>query len=70
MEGLGLTGRDDVTLILRTGFPRVWASNERNLRWKRHLFLMLGDSLGATDLRPPKCDRCADFDHCFGDGQP
>ena len=46
------------------------AGNERYLKWKRYLFLTLGQRLGEVDLRPPKCGRCDEFAKCFADGPP
>ena len=65
-QDLGATGRDEVSQLLKIGFPALFASNTRNLRWKRHLFLVLGEQLGRQDLRPPKCDHCDNYEACFG----
>ena len=64
-QDLGATGRDEVSYLLKIGFPVLFASNTRNLRWKRHLFLVLGEQLGRQDLRPPKCDDCDHHEACF-----
>lgn len=65
-EDLGATGRDEVSCLMQLGFSALHESNHRNLRWKRHLFLVLGDHLGKKDLRPPKCDHCDGYEACFG----
>ena len=59
-----------VTRLMRLSFPTLHDANERNLRWKRHLFLCLGESLGRPGLRPPKCDDCGDFAVCMGAEAP
>lgn len=64
-QDLGLDGRAQVSLLLRQGFPTLHASNVRDLKWKRHLFLVLGMQRGEVDLRPPKCDGCDHFAQCF-----
>lgn len=65
-QDLGLSGRPEVSRLMRLAFPTLFALNTHDLRWKRHLFLCLGQSLGQADLRPPKCDHCGDFDACMG----
>jgi hypothetical protein len=66
-EDLGANGREEVSRLMLLGFPALHDANHRSLRWKRHLFLVLGERLGREDLRPPKCDDCDQFDVCFGD---
>ena len=63
---LGLSGREEVSHLLQSGFPALHAGNRHNLRWKRHLFIVLGDQLGHSDLHPPKCDGCDNQGACFG----
>ena len=65
-QDLGLQERSQVSRLMRLAFPVLHDSNVRNLRWKRHLFLSLGESLGRPGLRPPKCDDCGDFAVCMG----
>lgn len=69
-QDLGLTGRDEVSRLMELGFPTLFQSNTHNLRWKRHLFLCLGQSLGRTDLKPPKCDHCELYSSCMGSPAP
>lgn len=68
-EDLGLSGRPQVSRLMQLAFPVLHDSNVMNLRWKRHLFLCLGDTLGRPGLRPAKCDDCGDFAVCMGAGQ-
>jgi hypothetical protein len=69
-QDLGATGREEVSRLMLTCLPALYHANVRNLRWKRHLFLQLGERLGREDLRPPKCDGCGDFEFCFGAPAP
>lgn len=69
-QDLGATGRDEVSRLMAVCFPALFASNTRNLKWKRHLFLTLGEQLGRDDLRPPKCDDCDSYQGCFGSPVP
>ncbi|WP_431260406.1 nitrogen fixation protein NifQ [Roseateles chitinivorans] len=65
-QDLGLQERAQVSRLMQLAFPALHDGNVRNLRWKRHLFLSLGDALGRPGLRPPKCDDCGDFAVCMG----
>lgn len=64
-QDLDLSGRSEVSALLKRHFPALAAGNTRGLRWKRYLFLRLGDTLGIEDLKPPRCDGCDDFQVCF-----
>ncbi|MDH0866379.1 nitrogen fixation protein NifQ [Mitsuaria sp. GD03876] len=68
-QDLGLAERPQVSRLLRLAFPTLHDSNTRQLRWKRHLFLSLGESLGRPGLRPPKCDGCPEVSVCMDDPQ-
>jgi nitrogen fixation protein NifQ len=65
-QDLGLSERPQVTRLMQLAFPALHDANLLNLRWKRHLFLCLGEALGRVGLRPPKCDDCGDFAVCMG----
>ena len=69
-QDLGLSGRDDVSRLMQLAFPVLFESNRHELRWKRHLFLCLGQSLGRTGLKPPKCDQCELYESCMGGPVP
>jgi NifQ len=69
-QDLGLERRQDVSGLLEIGFPALYQSNVRNLRWKRHLFDMLSQRLGRAGLRPPRCEACEDYELCFGSVPP
>jgi len=65
-QDLGLERRQDVSEMLATCFTDLFQSNKRDLRWKHHLFNLLGKRLGRDALRAPKCAACEDFGLCFG----
>lgn len=69
-QDLGLSGRAEVSRLMALAFPTLFASNVHDLRWKRHLFLSLGRTLGVADLKPPKCSLCDQFDDCMGASAP
>jgi nitrogen fixation protein NifQ len=67
---LGLSGRDDVSRLMKRGFPMLHDGNYRDLRWKRYLFLKVGERLGRQDMRPPNCESCDGHAACFGSAAP
>lgn len=69
-QDLGCSGRAEVSRLMELGFPALFAANVHDLRWKRHLFLCLGQHLGRPGMRPPKCDHCGDFASCMGAPAP
>lgn len=64
-QDLDVSGRSEVSGLLKRHFPELAAGNTRGLRWKRYFFLRLGERLGIEDLAPPRCDGCDDFEVCF-----
>lgn len=64
-QDLGLTGRSDVTALLQAYFPALVAQNTQGLKWKRFLFLKLGEQLGQPDLQPPHCSGCDQYATCY-----
>lgn len=65
-QDLGLSGRPEVSRLMLRAFPAIHAANTRNLRWKRHLFILLGERLGVDHLLPPRCSACEDAPACLG----
>ena len=66
-QDLGAAGRPEVTALMERHFRSLAERNVRQLKWKHHLFQCLGAQVGRPDLRPPRCDGCAE-PLCFPDG--
>jgi len=66
-QDLGAGGRHEVTALFERHFPYVVACNRQQLKWKHHLFRLLGAELGVPDLRPPSCGDCDQLPVCFPD---
>ncbi len=64
-QDIGLAGRPEVSTLLERHFNKLAAGNTRGLKWKRYLFLRLGERLAISDLRPPRCQSCDEFPVCF-----
>lgn len=64
-QDLGLSGRVETTALLHLHFPALVARNTDDLKWKRYLFLALGERLGSNDLKPPGCAGCDSYSTCY-----
>jgi len=69
-QDLGLSGRAEVSRLMRLCFPALAKQNTADLKWKRFLFLALGEQLGRPGLTPPHCDGCDGYAACFGTARP
>lgn len=65
-QDLGLAGRTEVSRLMHLCFPTLAALNTADLKWKRFLFLRLGEKLGRAGLMPPNCVSCDSYPSCFG----
>ena len=69
-QDLGLSGRAEVSRLMQLCFPALAQQNTADLKWKRFLFLALGEQLGRPGLTPPHCDGCDGYAACFGTARP
>ncbi|CCG40329.1 nitrogen fixation protein NifQ [Magnetospirillum molischianum] len=71
-QDLGLTGRTDLSALMRRHFPALANLNNRDMKWKKFLYRELCQREGIIICKSPNCDICADYDICFGaeDGRP
>lgn len=64
-EDLGLPSRDALGTLLALHFPRLFAANTRNMRWKKFFYRQIcSDSEFALCLSP-SCDECPEKPECF-----
>ena len=64
-QDLELSGRDDVSFLMRGYFASLHELNGQSLKWKHFLFMELGLQRGQPGLRPPNCERCDNYSLCF-----
>lgn len=64
-EDLGLSGRDEVSFLLKHYFSTLHDLNIQRLKWKHFLFKELGLQRNQPGLRPPTCERCNHYPLCF-----
>ena len=64
-QDLGLSGKEETSELLARRFYRLYIRNVGNLRWKRFIFRELGLRFGISELLPPGCRDCEDYQFCF-----
>lgn len=64
---LGLSGREDITLLLARHYPGLVARNVRNLRWKKFLAYSACEHAGLPPTAAPGCPGCEDHGVCYPD---
>lgn len=71
-QDLGLTGRADLSALIRRHFPALAALNSRDMKWKKFFYRQLCQREGIIICKSPNCDVCVDYGLCFGaeDGTP
>lgn len=65
-QDLGLTGRGDLSALIRRHFPPLAARNDRDMKWKKFLYRELCQRDGLVVCKSPNCEVCVDHDLCFG----
>ena len=65
-QDLGLTGRADLSRLMREFFAPLADANQRDMKWKKFFYRTLCQMEGMSICKSPVCDSCADFAICFG----
>ena len=65
-QDLGLPHRQALSDLLREHFPRLFARNTGNMRWKKFFYLQLCEQAEIRACRAPSCGVCAHLAECFG----
>lgn len=66
-QDLGLTGRPDLSGLMRRHFRGLADLNGRDMKWKKFFYRELCQREGIPICKAPNCEICADVAHCFGD---
>lgn len=64
-EDLGVSGREDVSALLRRYFEPLFLRNTADLKWKHFLFAELANVAGHDSSHDPDCTRCSKQQRCF-----
>lgn len=65
-QDLGLTGRKDVSYILKTYFTGLFNKNTGNMKWKKFFYKQLCDLEDINVCKAPSCSVCDHYSDCFG----
>lgn len=65
-QDLGLAGRQELSDLLQTFFPALYARNTGNMKWKKFFYKQLCERAEVQACRAPSCAACGDYAGCFG----
>jgi len=64
-QDLGVTGREDVSYLLRLFFTKLYARNT-GMKWKKFFYKQLCDLEELKVCKAPSCSICDHYSNCFG----
>ncbi|MFA7241462.1 MAG: nitrogen fixation protein NifQ [Sulfuricellaceae bacterium] len=64
-QDLGLANRQELSDLLQTAFPALYARNTGNMKWKKFFYKQLCERAEVQACRAPSCAACADYAQCF-----
>lgn len=64
-QDMGLRQRNELSSVLQDYFPALHARNTAALKWKKFLYLSMGEDRGIANLKPPGCAQCPEFGLCY-----
>lgn len=65
-QDLGVTGREDVSCLLKLYFTKLFAKNTGNMKWKKFFYKQLCDLDEIKVCKAPSCSVCDHYKNCFG----
>ena len=65
-QDMGLSGRDDVSRLLRQTFEPVFLANTTDMKWKKFFYHRVCERLDLHPCPEPSCDGCDQFAKCHG----
>ena len=64
-QDLGLGNRQELSDLLKTRFPALYARNTGNMKWKKFFYKQLCERADVNACRAPSCAVCDDYAQCF-----
>lgn len=64
-EDLGLPSRQALGNLLAIHFPRLFAANTENMRWKKFFYRQICSDNEFALCLSPTCDECEEYTDCF-----
>ena len=65
-QDLGLSRRDELSLLMWANFPGLALANNADMKWKKFLYRQVCSREGIYVCPAPSCGVCTDFAKCFG----
>lgn len=65
-QDMGLSGRDDVTVLLQQVFAPVHAANTTDMKWKKFFYHRVCERLDIHPCPEPSCEGCDHYAACHG----
>lgn len=65
-QDLGLANRQELSDLLQSHFPVLYAKNVGNMKWKKFFYKQLCERAEVQACRAPSCAVCNDYSVCFG----
>ncbi|WP_234819021.1 nitrogen fixation protein NifQ [Cupriavidus metallidurans] len=65
-QDMGLSGRDDVSALLRQVFWPVFAANTTDMKWKKFFYHRVCERLDIHPCPEPSCEGCDHYAACHG----
>jgi len=65
-QDMGLWSRKALGKLMMRNFPTLASQNNRDMKWKKFLYKQLCVAEGIYTCRSPSCERCTDYEQCFG----
>jgi nitrogen fixation protein NifQ len=65
-QDLGVSGRADVSYILKTYFTCLFNKNTGDMKWKKFFYKQLCDLEDIKVCKAPSCSVCDHYFNCFG----
>ncbi len=65
-QDMGLSGRDDVSRLLRQTFEPVLLANTADMKWKKFFYHRVCERLDLHPCPEPSCAGCDQFANCHG----
>lgn len=65
-QDLGLANRQELSELMQTYFPALYARNSGNMKWKKFFYKQLCERAEVQACRAPSCAVCGDYAACFG----
>ena len=65
-QDMGLPSRKALSALIAEHFPRLFARNDGDMKWKKFFYRLLCERANIPICKSPSCAVCTDFKHCFG----